>query len=83
MAESCNNCGASFQGSPIPEDQQPLYGGKTHFSLRMGVEYPYNHPQHYDGISEWRCPFCEERVGRWSGSILDEGECEPVFGGAI
>lgn len=47
----------------------------------MGVEYPYDDPLHYDGISEWRCLSCGTRVGRWSGKVLGEGEGEAPFAG--
>jgi len=44
------------------------------------VEYNYNHPQHYDGISEITCKKCKKRVGRWSGKTLSDGEVENKFG---
>lgn len=47
----------------------------------IGVEYAYGHPQRYDGISEWLCPDCGYREGRWSGKALAEGESELRFGG--
>lgn len=48
-----------------------------------GVEYGYNHPQHWDGVSEWLCtnhpiPY---RIGRFTGRELKDGECEPRYGG--
>lgn len=46
-----------------------------------GCEYTYDHPEHYDGISEWHCLSCGCRVGRWSGKILTGTETEPPFGG--
>lgn len=47
----------------------------------VGIEYRYDHPNHYDGISEWECLGCKIRVGRWTGKVLDEGESEPRYGG--
>lgn len=47
----------------------------------IGVEYYYDHPERYDGISEWNCGHCGTRWGRWSGKILAEGESEKRFGG--
>ena len=44
------------------------------------MEYPYDHPDHYDGISEKQCRKCGKRVGRWSGRVLAEGETEPRWG---
>lgn len=46
----------------------------------IGIEYAYNHPDHYDGISEWACPPCGYHLGRWSGRLLGEGETEPKYG---
>jgi hypothetical protein len=46
----------------------------------MGHEYSYNEPQHYDGVSEWVCPACNIRWGRWSGKLLADGEYERRFG---
>jgi hypothetical protein len=46
----------------------------------VGVEYSYDHPAHYDGISEWRCTKCGERVGRWSGKRLAGKRFEWPFG---
>ncbi len=46
-----------------------------------GVQYTYNHPQHYDGISEHRCNQCGTCYGRWTGKILAIGEFEERFGG--
>lgn len=38
------------------------------------VQYDYDNPQHYDGISEFACKDekCGWRVGRWSGIELKE-----------
>lgn len=46
----------------------------------VGVEYGHDSPEHYDGISEYMCPKCEKRIGRWSGKTLKEGELEPRYG---
>jgi hypothetical protein len=61
------------------EDQ--LENPTTHFSNVIGVEYSYECPQHWDGVSEWRCPSCGRREGRWSGKVLADGEEELRFGG--
>ena len=45
------------------------------------IEYSYDHPEHYDGVSEEKCQKCGTRYGRWTGKILKEGECEKVYGG--
>lgn len=46
-----------------------------------GIEYWYNSPNRYDGVSEWRCEKCGIRIGRWSGKELAEGEEEKRYGG--
>ncbi|MFA5942478.1 MAG: hypothetical protein WC798_02285 [Candidatus Paceibacterota bacterium] len=42
----------------------------------MGVEYSWDSPEHYDGVSEVECRDCDARFGRWSGKELTEGEAE-------
>lgn len=44
------------------------------------VEYDRCHAEHYDGISEWVCANCGQRVGRWTKKILGPNECEPRCG---
>lgn len=48
----------------------------THFKRHIGVEYAGG----YDGISEWQCPDCGYREGRWTGNTLTGDEVEPRFG---
>lgn len=48
--------------------------------MPIGVEYEYGHPERYDGVSEWRCPRCERREGRWTGKVLTDGASEPRLG---
>lgn len=82
--KECPECKASWQGEPIPQEyiDQGLYQkGLTHYSLLRGIEYGYPHPERYDGISEWQCPFCSTRWGRWTNKILAEGEDEKRYGG--
>ena len=45
-----------------------------------GLEYAYPHPDRYDGVSEWGCPKCQLRIGRWTGKRLAAGESEPPHG---
>lgn len=47
----------------------------------IGVEYSWDNPEHYDGISEWMCSQCQTRVGRWSGKVLANNEIERKYGG--
>lgn len=44
----------------------PKCGSKNYF----GVEYSYDDPKHYDGVSEWQCGPCNFRQGRFSGKEL-------------
>lgn len=60
----CPKCKANLQGIPIPSEDKKFYGDRTHYSRLIGIEYSYDHPNYYDGISEWQCPDCgykEER----------------------
>lgn len=80
----CAGCGADLQGEPIPEElREEYYGGETHFRRVIAVEYSYDSPNRYDGVSEWRCPDCGRREGRWSGRVLEDGEEELRFGGPM
>lgn len=47
-----------------------------------GVEYSGT-AEDWDGVSEWRCPACGRRYGRWSGRELRDGEIEPRYGPAL
>jgi hypothetical protein len=40
----------------------------------MGVQYAYDHPQHYDGLSEWRCTVCGARFNACTGQLLADNE---------
>lgn len=40
---------------------------KKHFSKLIGIELPYNDPDHYDGISYWQCPECMVAWNRFNG----------------
>jgi hypothetical protein len=82
----CENCDTSLQGAKIPQEyiDKGYYDRNTvYYSNLIGVEYSYDHPHHYDGISEWMCPFCNIRVGRWSGKVLADNESEPRYGGQV
>lgn len=48
--------------------------------MPIGVEYSHDHPEHFDGVSEWRCPRCGRREGRFTGRLLTEGASEPRLG---
>lgn len=44
------------------------------------VEYSWESPEHYDGISEYKCLDCDTRIGRWTGQELKLGYIEPRLG---
>jgi len=46
----------------------------------FAVEYPLDHPEHYDGTSEFQCGRCGRREGRWTGRVLTGGATEPRHG---
>jgi predicted RNA-binding Zn-ribbon protein involved in translation (DUF1610 family) len=79
-ATSCPDCGASWLAGEIPADSRHHYGGKTHFRRVIAIEYDYSNPMRYDGVSEWRCPDCGARFGRWTERRLEDGMYEPPFG---
>ena len=41
------------------------YGGKTHYSKRIGIE-----PLGADRVTHWRCPICDYE---WKASSNDQG----------
>lgn len=43
------------------------------------VQYGYDDPHHYDGVSEKKCLTCGRRTGRWCGNKLEDDEVEPRF----
>lgn len=47
-----------------------------HSTRLIGIEYPMNNPYRYDGVSEWYCPDCGYREGRWSRKSLQDSELE-------
>lgn len=54
----------------------------SHQDNFVGVQYTYDSPNRYDGVSEWLCAACGNRWGRWTGKLLGKGESEPRFGDA-
>lgn len=63
-------------------DHKPEICPKCQGTEFWSVEYAYDSPQRYDGISEYACQTegCGYRVGRWTGFELHDGECEPRLG---
>lgn len=42
------------------------YGPPYKFSRLVGVQLPYDHPEHYDGVSHWMCPDCQHQWPRFA-----------------
>jgi len=43
----------------------------------IDVEYGYDNPEHWDGVSEHYCLVCLLRLGRFTGNRLAKDEYEP------
>jgi hypothetical protein len=50
---------------------------------QIGIEYPYDDPLHYDGVSEWNCRECGRRWCAWTKRELLNDEQNPRFGGVL
>ena len=59
---------------------RPVACGKCGGGNLVAVEYGYDEPEHYDGVSEWVCMDCGYRVGRWSGRVLTGDDRERRYG---
>jgi hypothetical protein len=65
---NCPHCGASLQGSPIPDrhnepdatGKRP-YGENAHYRREIGIEVTGV----YDGVLYWRCRDCGGLWNRW------------------
>jgi hypothetical protein len=42
------------------------YAPPYKFSRIVGVQLPYTHPDHYDGVSYWQCPYCRHQWERFN-----------------
>jgi C4-type Zn-finger protein len=40
----------------------------------VGIEYSWDSPYYFDGVSEWDCQDCGYRENRFTGKELKEGE---------
>ena len=68
----CAECGVSFEGDPIPEDKQELFGGAKHFSKVIGL-----YSRDKDMTVGYRCPECSHS---WPRPGF-EGWFQKLFGG--
>jgi len=50
------------------EHIKTFYSPPYKFSRLVGVELPYTHPDHYDGVSYWECPDCKHQFPRFRKS---------------
>lgn len=52
--------------------------------MAIGVIYEDDHPEAAKDsvgvVSEWNCPRCGRREGRWTGAVLTGGASEPLSG---
>lgn len=48
---------------------QECYSPPYKFSRIIGVELPYDHPDHYDGVSYWMCPDCNHQFPRFQKGV--------------
>lgn len=52
--DKCPNCGVSWQGEEIPEENREMYGGATHTSRLISV-----YDRIKDRTTHWKCPDCQ------------------------
>lgn len=48
----------------IEEEMIACYSPPYRWGREIGVELPYDHPDHFDGISYWKCPDCGTMFNR-------------------
>lgn len=82
--KNCPSCGESQCAGLIREkivrapgkppmtdaERRKWYGDYRCFERTIGIEYPYDHPNHYDGVSEWLYPCCGARYSRFTGARI-------------
>lgn len=51
----------------VEKSMKESYSPPYRWGREIGIELPYNHPQHYDGMSYWECPDCSTTFNRWTG----------------
>lgn len=55
----CPQCGSSWLGMEIPEDERWSYGGRTHYSRLIGIV-----DLHQDRLYKYECPDCKAEFPR-------------------
>ncbi len=43
------------------------YSEPYRWGREIAIELPWNHQNHYDGVSYWMCPDCETTFNRFTG----------------
>lgn len=90
LCPACSNPEIHFQS----DGSCPEWWGKTEGGTMSGkldcpenpahevilVEYAWNEPDYYDGVSEIQCQVSNKRFGRWTKKELGRGESEPPYG---
>ena len=42
------------------------YSPPYRWDRKIGIELPFDHPNHYDGVSYWQCPDCKTTFNRFT-----------------
>lgn len=53
----------------IEECVKECYSEPYRWGREIGIELPYDHPNHYDGVSYWQCPDCGATFNRFTGKM--------------
>jgi ribosomal protein L37AE/L43A len=57
--ENCPGCGGDLRGGEIPPGDRDHFGGKAHFSRKIGI-----YDRGADRTVAWRCPDCGHEWAR-------------------
>ena len=60
-------CWQGKSDEQIEKEMKESYSPPYRWGREIGVELPYDHPKHYDGVSYWQCPDCETMFNRFTG----------------
>lgn len=74
--------GEAYVGKTDAELEQYMkdsYAPPYRWRREIGIEYMLTN-EDYDGISEYKCPDCHTRFGRWTGTEIPEGYLESQYG---
>lgn len=51
----------------IEKEVKENYSPPYRWGRQIGIQLPFDHPLHYDGISYWQCPDCSTAFNRFTG----------------